>query len=102
MSLKVELIETEAFDIEKAVKAAIAEKAAKEEEQKKEIAQNIKHELLGDLPIYIDTAKAVMGRPIHEKPRPISELSFDSGNVTVWGASNFMTPLLDILGIEIL
>ena len=85
MSLKVELIETEAFDIEKAVKAAIAEKAAKEEEQKKEIAQNIKHELLGDLPIYIDTAKAVMGRPIHEKPRPISELSFDSGNVTVWG-----------------
>ncbi len=85
LSLKVELIETEAFDIEKAVKAAIAEKAAKEEEQKKEIAQNIKHELLGDLPIYIDTAKAVMGRPIHEKPRPISELSFDSGNVTVWG-----------------
>ena len=85
LSLKVELIETEAFDIEKAVKAAIAEKAAKEEEQKKEIAQNIKHELLGDLPIYIDTAKAVMGRPIHEKARPISELSFDSGNVTVWG-----------------
>ncbi|MDE6124663.1 MAG: PolC-type DNA polymerase III, partial [Eubacterium sp.] len=85
LSLKVELIETEAFDIEKAVKAAIAEKAAKEEEQKKEIAQNIKHELLGDLPIYIDTAKAIMGRPIHEKPRPISELSFDSGNVTVWG-----------------
>ena len=85
LSLKVELIETEAFDIEKAVKAAIAEKAAKEEEQKKEIAQNIKHELLGDLPIYIDTAKAVMGRPIHERPRPISELSFDSGNVTVWG-----------------
>ncbi len=85
LSLKVELIETEAFDIEKAVKAAIAEKAAKEEEQKKKIAQNIKHELLGDLPIYIDTAKAVMGRPIHEKPRPISELSFDSGNVTVWG-----------------
>lgn len=85
LSLKVELIETEAFDIEKAVKAAIAEKAAKEEEQKKKIAQNIKHELLGDLPIYIDTAKAVMGRPIHEKPRPISELSFDSENVTVWG-----------------
>ena len=85
MSLKVELVETEKFDIEKAVKEAVAQKAAAEEDRQKELAQNIKHELLGDLPIYIDTARSIYGNPIRTKPMPISELAMDSGNVTVWG-----------------
>lgn len=83
--VKVQLIEAVSFDIEKAVKEAVAVKTAEENRVKEEKAKNIKHELLGDLPIYIDTAKTIMGKPIHDKPKPISELSYDSGYVTVWG-----------------
>ncbi|MCH5317097.1 MAG: PolC-type DNA polymerase III [Eubacterium sp.] len=85
LSFKVNMIEAEKFDIEKAVKEAVAEKVAAQEAEQKELAQNIKHELLGDLPIYIDTAKSIYGNPIRQKPVPISSLAMDSGNVTVWG-----------------
>ena len=85
LSLKVRFVEAQAYDIEKAVKEAVAERTAAEEAQKKEQEKNVKHELLGGLPIYIDTAKTIYGNPIRTKPMPISELSMDSGNVTVWG-----------------
>lgn len=84
ISLHIEMQETENFDIEKEVKKAVAEKKAAEETKKEEI-KNVRHELLGDLPIYIDTAKTIHGKAIREKPQPISELRFDSGYVTVWG-----------------
>ena len=85
MSLKVELIEAEAYDIDKAVKEAAAKMAAEEEAKQAELEKNVKHELLGDLPIYIDTAKTVYGNPIRKKPVPISSLTMDSGNTVVWG-----------------
>lgn len=46
MSVKVEMIETESYDVEKAAKAAAAEKKAKEEEVKKEEIKNVRHTLL--------------------------------------------------------
>ncbi len=52
--------ETETFDIQKAVKEAVREKIEKEKEQKEEKIKNVKHTLLGDLPIYIDTAKVIL------------------------------------------
>ncbi len=92
MSVKVEMIETESYDVEKAAKAAAAEKKAKEEEVKKEEIKNVRHTLLGDLPVYIDTARTIFGKGIKEKPMPISDLAFDTGVATVWG---------DILNFEL-
>ncbi|MDE6413368.1 MAG: PHP domain-containing protein, partial [Eubacterium sp.] len=92
MSVKAEMKETESYDVEKAAKAAAAEKKAKEEEIKKEEVKNIRHTLLGDLPIYIDTAKTIHGKGIKEKPMPINELAYDTGVATVWG---------DILNVEL-
>lgn len=77
--------ETETFDIQQAVKEAVREKLEKEKEQKEEKIKNVKHTLLGDLPIYIDTAKVIFGRQIRETPKPINEIKTDDGIVTVWG-----------------
>lgn len=85
LQINVKLIEEQSFDIEKAVKEAVAQKAAEEEKQKAEEAKNIKHTLLGDLPIYIDTQKTIFGKSIKETPKPISQVQIDDGVVTVWG-----------------
>ena len=85
ITVNVKMAETESYDVQKAAKAAAAEKKAKEEEHKKEEQKNIKHTLLGDVPIYIDTAKTVFGKAIREKPMPIADLMFDTGVATVWG-----------------
>ena len=91
MSVKVEMIETESYDVEKAAKAAAAEKSKRGGSQKEEI-KNVRHTLLGDLPVYIDTARTIFGKGIKEKPMPISDLAFDTGVATVWG---------DILNFEL-
>ena len=85
ITVNVKMAETESYDVQKAAKAAAAEKKPKEEEHKKEEQKNIKHTLLGDVPIYIDTAKTVFGKAIREKPMPIADLMFDTGVATVWG-----------------
>lgn len=85
MDIEVAFTETESFDIEKAVKEAVAEKAAKEEQLKEEKAKSIKHTLLGDLPIYIDTEKIIFGRQIRETPKPMKDVNIDDGVITVWG-----------------
>ncbi len=85
ISFKISFVETQAFDIEKAVKEVVAQKNAQEEQAKAEHAKNIKHTLLGDLPIYEDTQKIIFGRSIREKPKPMNQVQIDDGIITVWG-----------------
>ncbi len=85
IDVKVSFNEVETFDIEKAVKEAVAEKQAEEKKIKEEHEKNVKHTLLGNLPIYIDTAKTIFGRTIKETPKPMSDVNIDDGVITVWG-----------------
>lgn len=85
IDVKVSFNEVETFDIEKAVKEAVAEKEAEEKKIKEEQEKNVKHTLLGNLPIYIDTAKTIFGRTIKEEPKPMSDVNIDDGVITVWG-----------------
>lgn len=85
IDINVSFNEVETFDIEKAVKQAVAEKQAEEKKVKEEVEKNVKHTLLGDLPIYIDTAKTIFGRHIKEDPKPMNEVKSDDGVITVWG-----------------
>lgn len=85
INLKVTFNEVQSFDIEKAVKEAVAEKQAEEKKIKEETAKNVKHTLLGDFPIYIDTARTIFGRTIRENPKPMNEVQIDDGVITVWG-----------------
>ncbi|MCH5317358.1 MAG: PolC-type DNA polymerase III [Eubacterium sp.] len=78
MSIEVELFEIEKYDIEKEIKKSVVN-----EKEKKE--KSLKKTLLGNLPVYIETVKTVLGKPIKEKPIHISELKFDTGFATVCG-----------------
>lgn len=85
VDLDVAFLEVQAFDMEKAVREAAqakAEEKAKEEAQKEKYVAHIQ---LGDLPLYADTRKQIMGRPIKDLPKPIKEIMPDDGFVTVWG-----------------
>lgn len=85
IDLDVDFTETEVFDIEKAVKEAVAQKTAEEKHVKEEKEKNVKHTLLGDLPIYIDTQRIIFGRNIKENPKPMKDVQIDDGVITVWG-----------------
>lgn len=85
IDLKVSFNETESFDMEKAVKEAVAKKQEQKQKIKEETAKNIQHTLLGDLPIYIDTAKTIFGRNIRENPKSMKDVQIDDGVITVWG-----------------
>ena len=82
---QVKLVELESFDIEAAVKEAVAEKQAEEAQIKEEKAKNVKHTLMPGLPLYEDTQKIIFGRRLKEAPKPIIEVKPDDGLITVWG-----------------
>lgn len=85
IQVKAEFIEEKGYDIEKAVKEAVAKKAAEEETARAEKEKNVKHTLLDGFPIYIDTQRIIFGKSIKEKPKPIADVQIDDGVVTVWG-----------------
>ncbi len=92
IDLEVSFLQVESFDIEKAVAQAVK---IKEEEKQREIEekeQNTVHEVLGDLPLYADTRKVIMGRAIRELPKPIINVQPDDGFITVWG---------DVFGVDV-
>ncbi len=92
LGVKVKFIESEEYDIEKEIEKAVKDKEAKEKSLRQKEAKSVKHELMKDLPLYIDTVKTIYGASIRNKPQPIKELTSDSGKVTVWG---------DILKIDV-
>ncbi len=81
----ISFLEVQEFDIEKAVKDAVAEKREEEKRKKEEKEKNVVHEQWDDLPLYKDTIKNIFGKSINEKPKPIQEISADDGYITVWG-----------------
>ncbi len=85
LGVKVKFIQTEEYDIEKEVAQAVREKENQENAKREENAKSTKHELMNGLPLYSDTVKTVFGSPTRSKPQPISELTADSGKVTIWG-----------------
>ncbi|MCM1115181.1 MAG: PolC-type DNA polymerase III [Clostridium sp.] len=81
----VSLLEVQAFDIELAVKEAVAKKQKAEEQKREEIKKNVVHEIWDELPLYKDTVKNIYGKALREKPISIKDVSADAGYITVWG-----------------
>lgn len=82
---EVEFVNDGQLDIQKAVeeitqqnKAAVQQKAELDE-------KNTVHKQMGNLPLYADTLKLIMGRKITDMPKPMNEVDFMDGTVTVWG-----------------
>ncbi len=71
-----------------------AEQTAKEKKYKTaEIEnENRPHEMIGDLPLYFETAKMIWGDAIRKHPKPINEIKYDDGMVVVWG---------DVFGLDV-
>ncbi len=84
-SYSVSFVETQEFDIEKAVKEAAEEKQKIEQKKKEEKEQNTVHTMLGALPLYADTRRVLYGRNIRELPKNMIDVSPDDGIITVWG-----------------
>lgn len=85
VDIDVAFLEVQAFDIEKAVAEVVKSKEEEKKKAKEEEEQNTVHEMLGDLPLYADTRKVIMGRAIKELPKPIADVQPDDGFITVWG-----------------
>lgn len=85
MDLKINLVETQGYDIEAEAKKAYAKLKADKAEEKKEQEKNVQHKRLGDLPVYIDTKKKIYGKEIREVPKNIADITIEDGVVTVWG-----------------
>ena len=81
----ISLLEVQAFDIEKAVKEAVAEKHKEQEKEREEKERNIVHEIWDDLPLYRDTVKNIYGKQLKEKPKAIADVSTEDGYITIWG-----------------
>lgn len=81
----VSFLEVQTFDIEKAVREAVAEKRREEEQKKNDEQKNVVHELWDELPIYRDTVNHIYGKQLREKPKSIKDVTTDDGYITVWG-----------------
>ena len=67
-----------------------AEKSKKAEEA--ELDPEKPHRIKKGIPLYLETARIIYGKIIGKKPKPISEVRFDDGQVVIWG---------DMFGLEI-
>ncbi len=85
IDVDVSFMQVQTFDVEKAVHDAFEEQRKKEKAIKEEKEKNAVHTILGDTPLYGDTRKVVFGRNIRELPKPIKDVKYDDGVVTVWG-----------------
>ena len=81
----ISFLEVKSFDMEAAVRQAVQEKAAQKAKQEEEKEKYVPHVPMGDLPLYDDTRKIIMGRQIKDMPKPIKDVMPDDGFVTVWG-----------------
>lgn len=81
----ISFLEVKSFDMEAAVRQAVQEKAAQKAKQEEEKEKYVPHIPMGDLPLYEDTRKIIMGRQIKDMPKPIKDVMPDDGFVTVWG-----------------
>ena len=85
LDFDVVFLQVESFDIEKAVHEAYVQQKEEERAIKEEKEKNVTHTILAGTPLYADTRKVVHGRSIKELPKPIVDVSYDDGQVTVWG-----------------
>lgn len=85
LDLDISLLEVQAFDIEKAVQEAVAEKHKEQEKQREEKEKNVVHEIWDDLPLYRDTVKNIYGKQLKEKPKAIADVTTEDGYITIWG-----------------
>lgn len=85
LELNITFEETEAFDMQKAVKEAVAVKLEEEKKLNEEKAKNVKHVLHEVYPYFVDTQRPIFGRQIRENPKPMNEINIDDGFITVWG-----------------
>ena len=81
----ISFLEVKSFDMEAAVRQAVQKKAAQKAKQEEEKEKYVPHIPMGDLPLYEDTRKIIMGRQIKDMPKPIKDVMPDDGFVTVWG-----------------
>lgn len=69
-------------EIQKKADEAVA--SEKQEKAEKEQAKR-PHKIIPGLPLYLETAKVIYGKGIHKRPKPIKDVHFDDGEVSVWG-----------------
>ena len=81
----ISFMEVKEIDIEQEVKEAVEEKKRLIAEQRKKEETEFSREKWGNTPLYVETKKAILGRPIRELPKHIKDVSPDDGFVTVWG-----------------
>ncbi len=91
IDLDVSFMEIESFDMEKAVREAVAAREEKEKKQKEETKKNVVHKNLGNTPLYADTRRVIYGSSIRSLPTPIKDITTEDDIITVWG---------DILSME--
>ena len=85
IDIDVSFMQVQSFDVEQAVRDALKEKEERERALKEEKEKNAHHTILAGTPLYDDTRKVVFGRNIRELPKPISDVKYDDGVITVWG-----------------
>ena len=63
------------------------QKAEREAAKRKAEGDKLKgeHKMYDGLPLYLETAREILGRPVRNKPAPIRDLNPEDGTVTVWG-----------------
>lgn len=63
------------------------QKAEREAAKRKAEGDKLKgeHKMYDGLPLYLETAREILGRPVRNKPVPIRDLNPEDGTVTVWG-----------------
>ncbi|MBQ9517534.1 MAG: PolC-type DNA polymerase III [Eubacterium sp.] len=85
LDFDVSFMEVQTFDVEKAVHEAFEQQREKEKAEKEEKEKNAVHTILTGTPLYADTRRVVFGRNIRELPKPIADVKYDDGVITVWG-----------------
>ncbi len=64
---------------------AEAEVRAEREQKFEEEEAARPHEIIDGIPLYMETAKLIYGNKIGKKPKNISDIVYDDGQVVVWG-----------------
>ena len=91
IDIDVSFMEVESFDMEKAVREAVAAREEEEKKQKEKEKKNVVHTFLANTPLYDDTRRVIYGSTIRSIPTPIKDITTEDDIITVWG---------DILNME--
>lgn len=71
--------------LKKMQKKADAQSRERKKQESEEKQEKRPHKIIPGLPLYLETARVIYGRGIHKRPKPIKDIQYDDGEVSVWG-----------------